>query len=283
MSAWIPGSITWNGDITAGQVWRASAEGATTVLVVTAVDAGRVDAMPVTFHSSRGTPQSLHVPASVGHFGVPAVIWVSLENNFSWEVLDCILDHWRQPSLLDWLTKPMSVPPPGCAIDVEQVDFFDPVYEEHDDLLEMIDRLRSEETDWPAQQNTESQQEAMRGLKIQDLEAILGVGFSEALSIIRGDMPLTTAQAQILGAALGKHFEAGMAGNVLAPELIAIVSHPLRRQDIDRLGSKWSMGRSEARIHLARATMFGLAARTSRGSADWNSRVQAVIDSEINR
>lgn len=280
VSDWNVMPEAWSGEVEPSQVWRASASSKTAILLVLAVDAelGCVETVPITFGSPRALAGSLHMPAALGHFGVPATAWTPLRRTFTWGVLDHALDEWPG-TLVDWIRRPGGNPPAGCIVDIEMQDLLDPMYDERDDLELALDILQEESEQFLTLRNGRPLGFQKSPLKPTQIAQILDIPIPDATQIALGERPLSRADAATLSVATRQDLSSMTSAMPIPVALTVEIEHPRWRGDLQELAAKWSVSFADARQQLGRES-FALAARTTAGTNEWRARVAAVVERE---
>lgn len=271
--------------IDVGQVWRARWDTAVVLVLILAVRAREVSAVPVTLDPPAENTSCLVVDGVRSVFGVEATIWGDLPQTVPVRVLDQVLDTWEN-DIVGWAKSraqgQLKDPPAATRLGREPSSVFEDAAalraELEDDLTELCEapRLVSDEEIKPGKASLA----ALLGdrLDLAQLTAALGRPQSQVMAILRGKEVLEPGDIAGIAKATGLPQEQVAASvRPLPRSLVEAVEHPRWRPALRRLAQGDATDELQARL-LAGYGAFALAARETGGrSPDWDARLQQFL------
>ncbi|MFE4828113.1 hypothetical protein [Streptomyces sp. NPDC056672] len=273
--------------VSVGQVWRARWEETSLLVLVLAIAAREVHAVPVTIDPPGEDAASLVVDGARTAFGVESTVWAGLAGPVPLRVLDRVVDAWES-DLVTWAAETAvgepSPVPPGARQGVIPMSVFDVSEEVRAELEDDLEALRSA-PGLPAATGTEKVA-ALAALLSgpPDLPALgtaLGVPQPEVMRILRGLVPLKPEQVEAVAGVTGLPVDA-VAKTVrpLPAALVAAVEHPRWRETWIRRAQRSGISEGDARLFGGYGA-FALAARQTGGEEpDWEGRLQQFLHGE---
>lgn len=258
-SAWAPAS---------GQIWRAVHEGCTALLLLVAVDADAVIAMPVTVDRIENVDTLVLESAA---FGVPVTVWAGLRRSLPMCVLDRPVDDVaadvvREAERVAAVVDRASLS--GVAAGVLEIRT------ELEDDLAAFEEARAEAA---PPTSVAGGMEAGSGIDFDALDSAaldeaatrLNAPLAEVLDLLDGKRPLTSTEAEVFRVVLG----ATPAAAPPAAGLLAELTHPRWRGLIREHRRRSGLTEADARSAMAYA-VYGMAARQTGGqSPSWPQRI----------
>jgi hypothetical protein len=274
----------WN-DITRepapGQLWRVSWADEAEMVVLIALEGDTATAMPVTVDIDFADEQTVRVPSKMTSVGTPLAFWTGLLSQLPLFVLDRpvgqVEAHWFLPSDLN------------AAADDGSASRGEPVHDVIDRRTEyrarLIDTMVALSTaTWvPEGTGQLGQQLVGAGLQPADVVALLSVGPQAALALLRGRLPVTPEQADVLAERLNVTSVDVLAANPPPPaDLVARLNQPRRRPQLRALADRKSTDERSARLSAAYGT-WRLAARQTGGHYDpaWDERLDRYFHATL--
>lgn len=269
-----------------GQLWRAAWEGAAEMVLLVSVDAGdRTDAprpgraggsvrvLPVTVDVAFADERTAVLPGKVSSVGVPLAAWTGLVRDLPLFVLDRFLGqvdaHWVQP---DELLAAAHDGRAGVGTAVQ--DVVDSRNEYRARLTDAFDELAG--ASWaPHGQGNLGKLLTAAGLGPAEVAQKLAVRPQDALSLLRGQLPVTAEQAGVVAHALGVPEVEVLATNPAPPaDLVSRLDQPRRRRQLQALAERGQTDERTARLSAAYGTWRMAARQTGGQSAPaWDERL----------
>jgi len=258
-SAWVPAS---------GQIWRAVHEDRTALLLLVAVEAGAVTAMPVTVDRIESI-DTLVLEGTT--FGVLVTVWAGLRCGLPMSVLDRPVDDVAA----DLVGQAQRV----AAVDADALSGVATavleVRAELEDDLAVFAEARAEDA---PQVSGAGRAEAGPGIDFNALDPAaldeaatrLNVPLAETLDLLDGKRPLTSAEAEVFRAVLG-------ATPVVAPPpagLLVELTYPRWRGLVREHGRHRGLTEANARSMLAYEVYAMAARQTGERGPSWPQRIR---------
>jgi hypothetical protein len=274
-------------EIDAGQVWRACWDEVSVLVLVLAVEDRDLLVAPVTIEPPAEDDRCMVLEGSFTAFGVAATVWAGLTCIVPIRVLDCPVDQWSE-DLIRWTThtaqgRPHPVPPgtrQGRAIQSE----LDPaalLQAELADDLESLSQAPGLPVDTPGSTPRDLASLLGTSLDLSLLCSSLGLPQAEVMKLLRGKIPLTPDQVEVVARVTGLSSEK-IAGTVrrLPLGLVILAEHPRWRPTWARRAQRLHISEDQARL-TGSYGVFALAAReTGGGESDWEQRLRQFLRGE---
>lgn len=274
-------------EIDAGEVWRAHWDEVSVLVLVLAVEDRDVLVAPVTIDPPAEDDRCVVLERSFTALGVEATVWAGLTCLVPIRVLDRPVDQWSE-DLVRWTThkaqgQQTSLPPgtrQGRAIQSE----LDPaalLQAELADDLESLSQAPGLPVDTPGATPCGLASLLETNLDLASLCSSLGLPQPEVMKLLRGKIPLTPDQIEVVARVTGLSSEQ-IAGTVrrLPLGLVIQVEHPRWRPTWMRRAQRLHISEDQARL-TGGYGVFALAAReTGGGEPDWNQRLRQFLHDE---
>ncbi|MGW1917634.1 hypothetical protein ACWCQS_45045 [Streptomyces sp. NPDC002076] len=260
-----------------GQIWRAVWEYAVQLLVITEVGCDTVQAVPLSLERYADA-HTLLLPAGASTLEQPLALWWALKQALPWHVLD------RQVSQLTVPLPASADPalphdvPPGARWGSPAPSPAAAAAEYRGVLADTLARLSAAR--WASQGSGALPQLLQkRGVNAQQLASQLQLPPAQALSVWRGQYPLTADQAEKLAVLLGLGMDEVLAANpALPPAVVRELNRPMRRGQVRALAARHIENEHQARLRAAYG-IFTLAARQDdRTNMDWAARADRYFE-----
>lgn len=266
----------------AGQVWRASWETFAEMVLLLSVDAGAVQAVPVTVDVDFADEQTVVVPADGTTVGVPLAVWTGLRRELPLFVLDRTLGQlqasWSRSADLLGAARQDRIGNGGSPA-VTAIDRRQEYRVRLTDSFNALSVMR-----WvPEGAGHLPGLLKSAGLTPAVLADMLGVGPQDALALRRGTMPVTLEQAVVVASRLSLPAGEVLAANPQPPaDLVARLDQPRRRRQLARLAARSGTDERTARLKAAYGT-WRLAARQTGGPAApaWDARLDRYFEATL--
>ncbi|MBT2391447.1 hypothetical protein J7E87_18895 [Streptomyces sp. ISL-1] len=273
-------------EVAVGQVWRARWEDVSVPLLLLAVDAREVHAVPVTIDPSGEDERALVVDASQTAFGVEVTAWVSLADRVGLGVLDRPLDAWGD-GMVQWVQQAVrgkpGPAPAGTRAGRAVSSAFDPSADVRAALADDLARLQQAPR-LPVQETGRAVQGQGLAALLKDqppdlalLIQVLGMSQAEVMDLLRGKVPLRPDQVDALAEATG--IEATKIAGAVRPlplDLVSEAEHPRLRPVWIRRAQQLKVSEAQARMTDAYGA-FALAARETGGQTNWGTRLRHYV------
>lgn len=273
--------------IETGQVWRARWDEVSVLVLVLAVEDRDVLVAPVTIDPPAEDDRCVVLEESFTAFGVEATVWAGLTCVVPIRVLDRPVDHWSE-DLIRWTThqaqgQQTSLPPgtrQGRTIQSE-LDAAALLQAELADDLESLSQAPGLPVDTSSATPRDLASLLGTNFDLASLCSSLGLPQPEVMKLLRGKIPLTLDQIEVVARVTGLSSEQ-IAGTVrrLPLGLVIQVEHPRWRPTWVRRAQRLHVSEDQARLTDS-YRVFALAAReTGGGEPDWDQRLRQFLHDE---
>ncbi|CAJ60041.1 hypothetical protein FRAAL1382 [Frankia alni ACN14a] len=273
-------------EVRVGQVWRARWDETVMLLVVLAVRDREVQGAPVTIDPSREDDHGIVVGETATAFGVAVTVWAGLTATVPNRVLDQLVDVWSDSLVRCIAAASVQKPAPLPAVVRRGRKITSP--------MDPSAMLRAELTDdLELLRQAPGLPVAVPGIEPRTLAAILGSGLdlgafcaslnvsqAEAMRLLRGKVPMTMEQIDLVAKVTGvTSGEIASSVRPLPAGLVIRMEHPRWRSTWTRRARRLGIAEERARLDGSYGA-FSLAAReTGGGEPDWDSRLRQFLNS----
>ncbi|MET9030954.1 hypothetical protein ABZW96_35920 [Nocardia sp. NPDC004168] len=270
-----------------GQLWRASWDETSLLVLVLRVEQTTVAAAPVTVDPPAEDEHCAVVGITATALEVEATVWMGLRSELPMRVLDTVVDQWADRIVDDLNSDSVEL----SADDQSLVRRGLPITSEYDtaaairaEIADDLDALRSSPA-LPASTGEDKGRPlaAVLGesLDLAALAAVLkpfGLNQGETMQIVRGKKGLTPDQARAVADSTGIAVEAVLnAVQPLPQALVAEAEHPRWRESWRAWAEQEGVDEATARIRVSYGA-YALAARqTGSNAPDWAGRLEQVL------
>lgn len=265
-----------------GQVWRASWDEISMLVVVRAVEDTELEVIPLTIDPAAEDSDCFVLDEISTSFGTEATLWAGLTSTLPMRVLDEIIDELAN-EISDWLFNPdLTKLPRGLRVGRAPSNPFETSIELKAVIDDDLASLRSTPA-LPVATDAGSKSvpslASILGKKV-DLEALVSalspLGFDQpaVMSLLRGKRPVSPEIASAVANVTG--VEAAQVAGAIQPlpvRFVEEVDHPRWRQVWRERAERTGGGEADARL-AASYEMFARAARqTGAQEPDWRARL----------
>jgi hypothetical protein len=267
-----------------GQVWRASWDEVS--LLVLLLDVGEFDVtmVPVTLDPPAEDEHCLVLETSSTAFGVPATVWRALRSEVPVRVLDVLLDQWAVEFVDAADQRSGADLPQGARRGTPIVSEFDLSASVRVEIVDDLNSLRGSPA-LPVESEGQSTPNLVQVLADKfDLKRLvvaltpLGITQAEVMEIARGVKPITPAQALAISESTGvdqkvvsravRQLPADLAAEAQRPKWRAAWREEAARDGIDEAAAR----------ELGAYGGLALAGRqTGSGPPDWSKRIEEYL------
>ncbi|MGI5518980.1 helix-turn-helix domain-containing protein [Streptomyces sp. CA-106131] len=268
------------GDPEPGQIWRAVWEHTVQLVVITVVDNDTVQAIPASLERYTDT-HTLLLPAEASTLEQPLALWWGLRQPLPWWVLDRQVSQLTVPLPASLQPDLPHEVPPGARWGSAVPSPAAAAAEYRGVLVDNLARLSTSR--WqPEGTGALPQLLQQQGINAKQLAAHLQLQPPQALSVWRGQAPLTPDQAQSLAEHLGLGADEILAANpALPPAVVHELNRPLRRWQVRTLAAQHAETEEQARLRAAFG-VFALAARQEdRNDTYWAARADRYFEMRL--
>ncbi|MBE8524107.1 hypothetical protein ILP97_42645 [Amycolatopsis sp. H6(2020)] len=270
-----------------GQLWRASWDDTSLLVLLLEVGNSEVNVVPLTIDPSAEDERSFVLAPEASALGVAATAWIGLRGTLPTRVLDVIVDQlgFDVVAALDRAeARPDDERGPLLRRGEPIRSEFDAAAEVRAEIADDLEFLRSVPA-LPVRkdgQRTRPLAEVLKGhVDLPALKSALrpfGLTQSDVMGVLRGTKPITFEQIPVIAETTGLPVEVvSEAVQPLPPDLAAEAERPRYRQAWRELATQDSVDETTARLNGAYGA-FALAARqTGAGSPRWAERLDQYI------
>jgi hypothetical protein len=270
--------------IAIGQIWRATWDDVSLLILVINVEHANIDAAPITLDPGAQDVESFVLQPSLTAFGVDVTLWMGLRARLPLRVLDEIIDE-IPASVVAWLTSSQvgsgTRIPQGVRFGQSPSTVFDtalPVRARVEDDLEALRASPGLPTATEAETPTPTLASILgKAVDLHTLaSALSGHGFSQSgvMSLLRGKRPLSPDVVDVIAGVTG--VEPSLIASTVEPlpaEFVEEVDHPRWRPLWRDRARDEGLDEAAARLQVS-YEIFALAARqTGSQNPDWSARL----------
>jgi len=267
-----------------GQIWRATWDDISLLILVADVEHAEIDAVAVTLDPGAEDEESIVLEPALTAFGVEVTLWVGLRTSLPIRVLDEIIDEIPD-RVIDWATASKTdsrfPTPEGAQVGRPPANLFDSSVTIRAGVEDDLEALRAAPA-LPVAKGPEKSTRTLASIlgRAADLNVLVGalshLGFSQSdvMSLLRGKRPLTPDVVDVVAHVTG--VEPALIAEAIQPlpaEFVEEVDHPRWRPLWRERVQDEGLDEATARLRVS-YEMFALAARqTGSRAPDWSARL----------
>lgn len=265
------------GDPEPNQIWRAVWEHTVQLVVITSVDDTTVQAIAVSLERYADA-HTLLLPAEASTLEQPLALWWGLRQSLPWCVLDRQVSQLTTPLPVSLHPDCPQQAPPGAQWGTTLPSPAATAAEYRGLVIDHLARLSGARWE-PEGTGTLPQLLQQHGINARQLAEHLQLAPPQALSVWRGQTPITPEQAQHLAEVLDTSADDLLTANpALPPAVLHEMNRPLRRWQVRTLAARQGDTEAQARRRAAFG-VFTLAARQEdRNDVYWSARADRYFE-----